>query len=162
MANVKVLDALHASTTVVYSIGSLFTSILPSLILRGVGTAIARPGVRHKVLVLNSKVDRETGPCKDPMTATDFVLAVARAAGTDGAVGEGGGGAPGRVEVARFVTHLLYLEGEGTPVVDVEELGGMGVKCVKVAGRWGGEGKAAMLRYEPKALGEALSAIISS
>lgn len=95
------------------------------------------------------------------MTATDFVVAVARAAGTDGAVAEGDGAAGG-VEVARFVTHLLYLEGEGTPAVDVEELGGMGVKCVKVAGRWVGDGKAAMLRYEPKALGEALSAIISS
>ncbi|KAK1828374.1 hypothetical protein QBC39DRAFT_427904 [Podospora conica] len=163
VANVKVLDALHASATVVYSIGSLFTSILPSLILRGVGTAIARPGVRHKVLVLNSKLDRETGPRSDPMTATDFVLAVARAAGTDGAAAaQGGGDAARRVEVGRFVTHLLYLEGEGTPAVDAEELSGLGVKCVRVAGRWVGEGKAAMLRYDARSLEEALTVIISS
>ena len=39
--NPKVLEAIHGASAVVYSIGSLYTSIMPSLILRGVGDAIA-------------------------------------------------------------------------------------------------------------------------
>ena len=61
-ANPRVLEALSKSSTVIYSIGSLFTSIIPSIILRGVGQAIASPGIRNKILILNSSIDRETGP----------------------------------------------------------------------------------------------------
>ena len=39
--NPKVLEAIRGASAVVYSIGSLYTSIMPSLILRGVGDAIA-------------------------------------------------------------------------------------------------------------------------
>lgn len=158
VANVKVLSALAACDTVIYSIGSLYTSIIPSLVLRGVGSAIANPRVRHKILVLNSKLDRETGPTTDPMTARDFVAAIARA-GTESwapdAVGRDG-------ELRRYFSHLLYLEGEGTPAVNVEELEGLGIKCVRVASRRTGEGKSAMMRYDEKALGETLEAIVDS
>ncbi|KAK0720742.1 hypothetical protein B0H67DRAFT_577185 [Lasiosphaeris hirsuta] len=158
VANPKVLAALARSTTVVYSIGSLYTSIVPSLVLRGVGAAIAAPRVRHKVLVLNSRLDRETGPAREPMTASDFVAAIARAGAeswTPGAVGR-------EDEWRRYVSHLLYLEGEGTPTVNVGSLERLGIRCVRVAGRTVGEGRRAMLRYDEDALGEALEAIIDS
>lgn len=158
VANPKVLAALARSTTVVYSIGSLYTSIVPSLVLRGVGAAIAAPRVRHRVLVLNSRLDRETGPAWDPMTATDFVAAIARAGAeswTPDAVGR-------EDEWRRYVSHLLYLEGGGTPAVDVGGLERLGIKCVRVAGRTVGEGRRAMLRYDEDALGEALETIIDS
>ncbi|KAG6013985.1 hypothetical protein E4U41_004935, partial [Claviceps citrina] len=71
-ANPRVLDALRTASTVIYSIGSLFTSLVPSLILGGVGDAIASPAIRHKVLLLNGTTDRETGPPDQPLSALDF------------------------------------------------------------------------------------------
>ena len=57
--NPRVLAALGAAEGVVYGMGSLYTSIAPSLILEGVGEAVA--AVRGpKVLLLNGSLDRET------------------------------------------------------------------------------------------------------
>ncbi|KAL8949938.1 MAG: hypothetical protein Q9222_003987, partial [Ikaeria aurantiellina] len=70
--NPKIISAIHASDAVIYSIGSLYTSLAPSLILRGVGHAIASAGPRFKILILNGSLDRETGG----YGATDFVKAV--------------------------------------------------------------------------------------
>ncbi|KAK1760578.1 hypothetical protein QBC47DRAFT_367572 [Echria macrotheca] len=158
VANDKVIRSLQDSTAVIYSIGSLFTSIVPSLVLRGVGSAIARPTVRHKILVLNARLDRETGPRTQPMTARDFVAAIARA-GAESWAPE----TAEREEVFKnYVSHLLYLEGDSTPVVEVEHLEKLGIRCVRVAGVRHGEGKRAMVRYDEAALGEALEAIIDS
>ncbi|KAB5525726.1 hypothetical protein GE09DRAFT_1152391 [Coniochaeta sp. 2T2.1] len=158
VANPKVLAAINASDTVIYSIGSLYTSIVPSVILRGVGAAIAAPGVRKRVLILNSRIDRETGPRGDKMTARDFVAAIARA-GAESWVPEGGW----RKEemLRRYVSHFVYLEGkgEGTPEVDVAELEGLGIRCVGVKGRRGRRGE---LRYEEEELRRALEGIIDA
>jgi 2-phospho-L-lactate transferase/gluconeogenesis factor (CofD/UPF0052 family) len=156
VANPKVLAAINSSRTVIYSIGSLYTSIVPSVILRGVGAAIAAPGVRHRVLILNSKIDRETGPSSDKMTARDFVAANARA-GAESWVPEKGWRDEGMLR--RYVSHLVYLEGDGTPAVDVGELERLGIVCVKVAGRRGKKGE---LRYDERELGLALEEIIDS
>ncbi|KAK4121411.1 UPF0052-domain-containing protein [Parathielavia appendiculata] len=167
-ANPKVVDALARSDTVVYSIGSLYTSIIPSLVLRKVGQAIGGGGgdeegnIKKKVLILNSSIDRETGPRWDPMTAKDFVSAIARAC-VESRVPE----MVGREEVLRsYVTHLMYLDpdvgkgGKGRwPVVDVQELERLGIVCVKVAGRVTEKGG---VRYDEAALGEALEWIIGS
>lgn len=171
-ANPKVVDALAASDTVVYSIGSLYTSIIPSLVLRRVGQALsgseadgeggAGGRIRRKVLILNGKLDRETGPAGNPMTARDFVAAIARAC-----VESRRPELVGRAEVLReYVTHLVYLDGAaGGPAVDVEELRGLGIECVRVAGKAvlgrGGE-RRPEVRYDETALGEALEAIIDS
>lgn len=161
MANPKVLAALEESETVVYSIGSLYTSIIPSLILRGVGAAIKRGRARNKVLILNAKVDRETGPARDAMTAVDFVRAIAKAlkeSQTDfGPVGDR--------EVGMYVSHLVYLAEDETagvvmPRVDGEALGLLGIRCVKVKGKAVGEGRQTMVRYDEDELVVALEGII--
>ena len=158
VANPKVLEALRCSRTVVYSIGSLYTSIVPSVILRGVGAALASPSLRRKILILNSKLDRETGPASDPMTARDFVAAIARAGAESWAPA-----AVGRdEELARYVSHLVYLDGPGTPAVDAAALQRLGIACVKVAGQRVGEGKRAMFKYDEVALGRALEEIMDS
>ncbi|KAI1383720.1 UPF0052-domain-containing protein [Hypoxylon trugodes] len=154
LANPKVLDAVRRAGAVIYSIGSLYTSIIPSLVLRGVGAALADSGVRYKVLILNSSVDRETGPSASPLTATDFVRAITRAAAEsqgDFAIDE-----KRKAEPRRYVTHLIYLEGEGAPKVDKDELAALGIDCIRVYGRRA-EG---MLRYDEAGLARALEAVI--
>ncbi|KAI1079245.1 UPF0052-domain-containing protein [Whalleya microplaca] len=153
-ANPKVVAALRRASAVVYSIGSLYTSIVPSLIVRGVGAALADRALRHKVLILNSSIDRETGPAAAPFSATDFVRAIARAA----AASQGDFDEPegGRSDVGRYVTHLIYLEGEGAPKVDREELGALGVDCMRVYGRR----VDGMLRYDEAGLARALEAVV--
>ena len=87
--NPRVLAALGSAEAVVYGMGSLYTSIAPSLILEGVGEAVA--AVRGpKVLLLNGSLDRETslapssnassGSSKRPMSASDIAAAIAAAA----------------------------------------------------------------------------------
>lgn len=156
VANPKALAAINASDTVIYSIGSLYTSIVPGVILRGVGAAIAAPGVRYRILILNAKTDRETGPASDRMKARDFVAAIARAGAESWVPGRGWRDVG---MLRRYVSHLVYLEGDGTPVVDREELEGLGIVCVRVRGRMGKGGE---LRYDEEDLGRALEEILVS
>lgn len=152
-ANTKVIESIEHANAVIYSIGSLYTSIVPSLVLRGVGEAIANSGVRHKVLILNSSNDRETGPSAAPFTAVDFVKAITRAA----AESWGGLSKDSRHnEVRRYVTHLLHMEGDGTPTLDKEELAELGVDCIRVYGRR----VDGVLRYDDQGLKSALEAVL--
>lgn len=57
--NPLVLEAIENSSCIVYGCGSLFTSVIPSLILEGVGTAISSRK-NTKVLLLNGWHDSET------------------------------------------------------------------------------------------------------
>ena len=60
--NPLVLDAISNANCIVYGCGSLFTSVIPSLVLPGVGESIAdrRDGHVPKILLLNGWHDRET------------------------------------------------------------------------------------------------------
>nr|OQO30269.1 hypothetical protein B0A51_01817 [Rachicladosporium sp. CCFEE 5018] len=147
-ANPRVLAALDEATTVIYSIGSLFTSIIPSLVLRGVGHAIADPRVKSKILILNGTLDRETGPSTSPFTALDFVAAIARA----GAESRDQGG-PEQEEYWQYVTHVIYMDSPTSPKVDMTAFGQLGIETVRVYGRQAG-------RYDSKALGQVLDAIV--
>jgi 2-phospho-L-lactate transferase/gluconeogenesis factor (CofD/UPF0052 family) len=53
--NPAVLGALREASAVVFSIGSLYTSVIPSLILRDVGDAVGDPSIRFKILILNGR-----------------------------------------------------------------------------------------------------------
>lgn len=57
--NPSVLEAISNANCIVYGCGSLFTSVLPSLVLRGVGEEIVRKDV-PRVLLLNGWHDHET------------------------------------------------------------------------------------------------------
>jgi 2-phospho-L-lactate transferase/gluconeogenesis factor (CofD/UPF0052 family) len=152
-ANPKVLEALGSAQCIIYSIGSLYTSIIPSLILRGVGDAVASASIRFKILILNSTLDRETGPHSNPYSATDFVAAIARAC----AYSRGFVGAVAKHEFRGYVTHVIHLAGPGTPRVDREELAGLGIECIRLYGR---SAEGGFLRYDEKALTQALEATI--
>jgi len=167
-ANPRVLSALAQASCVIYSIGSLFTSVVPSLILGGVGNAIADPGIKTKVLILNGCLDRETGPPAEPFKALDFVAAVAKACSpgpspaalsaattpTPAAGGDdtGGRAAVPEMEYSRYVTHLIYLDYPLAPAVDKREIARLGIETLRVYGQGG--------RYDSKALGQALEAVV--
>ncbi|KAH9209167.1 hypothetical protein DL95DRAFT_527032 [Leptodontidium sp. 2 PMI_412] len=166
-ANPKVLSGIEEASAVVYSIGSLYTSIVPCLVLRDVGKRIRAAGRGvYKILILNGSLDRETRAVGVEFTARDFVAAVADAcAGTGSASGSGGLGvgmerARVREECWRdYVSHVIHLQGEGTPRVEKEELGRLGVECVRIYGRKK-EGEDGGMIYDGTALGQALEAII--
>ncbi|KAI3495350.1 hypothetical protein L1887_37669 [Cichorium endivia] len=69
--NPSVLEQLRNVDCIIYGMGSLFTSICPSLVLLGVGEIIASRSCA-KVLVLNGSHDRETSGFK----ASCFVTAI--------------------------------------------------------------------------------------
>ncbi|KAG9603432.1 UPF0052 domain protein, partial [Aureobasidium melanogenum] len=146
-ANPRVLDALANSSTVIYSIGSLFTSIIPSIILRGVGNAIAAPNVRNKILLLNSSVDRETGPSATPFSAVDFVAAIANACAQSRGLP-----LPELREYGVYVTHLVYMENKEAPKVDREQLAKAGIEGIRLYGQSG--------RYDDRALEQALKMVL--
>ena len=176
--NPKVLEAITSADALIYSIGSLYTSIVPSLILRGVGARIASSrGPRFKILILNGSLDRET----PGYTASDFLTAITRACidsqvlgsplETHHAEGASEQQQQQQQEEERqrrrsmdlspswctYVTHVIHLEGEGTPKVDKLELAKMGVETIRLYGRKGDGGAA---RYDERALSQALSAIL--
>lgn len=75
----------------------------------------------------------------------------------------GGPTAPTDAEWPRYVTHLVYLDGDGTPAVDVPVLKEIGIECVRVYGRRNVDARgmpAPGMRYDPAALQQALSAIL--
>lgn len=158
-ANPKALDALSAAQAIIYSIGSLYTSIVPSLIARGVGDAVATSPASLKILILNGTLDRETGGGGDALSGLDFVRAVAKAAGSSSSsgrarrlVGAGAGAGGEESGLAAYVSHVIYLEGEGAPKVDKALFAKEGIEAIRVYGRGG--------RYDEKALGQALEAVV--
>eukprot|EP00887_Chlorella_sp_A99_P006601 scaffold3.g6601.t1 len=71
-----VLAELGQADAIVYGMGSLYTSITPSLVLRGVGEAVAARDC-PKIFLLNGAYDRETSSCQShpgPMTASDMAV----------------------------------------------------------------------------------------
>ncbi|CAL4962654.1 unnamed protein product [Urochloa decumbens] len=70
-ANHTVLEQLSKVDCIVYAMGSLFTSVCPSLVLRGIGETIASRSI-PKVLLLNGSHDRETAG----LSASGFVTAI--------------------------------------------------------------------------------------
>jgi len=152
-ANPRVLEALDNASCIIYSIGSLFTSIIPSLVLRGVGEAIVSPTIRSKILILNGTLDRETGPSTNPFTALDFVAAIANACSDSREMPR-----PQAHNYWHYVTHVIYLDGPGCPAVDKDAFNAIGIESMRLYGRRDGNGKGG--RYDAKALTQALEAII--
>jgi 2-phospho-L-lactate transferase/gluconeogenesis factor (CofD/UPF0052 family) len=178
-ANPRVLEALSDAQAIIYSIGSLYTSIIPAIILRGVGKNIMTSPARHKILILNGSLDRETGPPSAPFKASDFVEAIARACE------ESRGRHPHRASqhheespsspesirprnplpYTAYVTHILHLDGPGTPQVDRERLAEMGIETLRLYGRkvtaiQEGKEVCVGMKYDPNALIQALEVVL--
>lgn len=188
-ANPRVLEVVRSSQAIVYSIGSLYTSLLPSIILRGVGNAISTCPARQKILILNGSLDRETGPPTQPFTAVDFVEAIvfaceeSRGHGHSFSRMNGSTAVPihslghrqihtengqqlqqpsAQLPYTSYITHILHLEGPGTPRVDRERLAAMGIECLRLYGRKveNASGEVVGMRYDDAALIQALEVVM--
>lgn len=115
--NRSVLEDLKQAEGIIYGIGSLWTSIIASLVLDGVGTTIAEKRV-PKILLLNSCLDRET----DALTANDFIQSIAAALNGFGKT---------HFRVSDFVSHLVVVEG-GSIALEEEKIAKLNVKICKV------------------------------
>ncbi|KAG8976097.1 hypothetical protein FRB90_009337 [Tulasnella sp. 427] len=158
--NAEFLSALGSRDVLVYSIGSLWTSIIPCLALQGIGSAIARsPTLRAKVFLLNGHNDRETGG----YTAVDYVLAVSETLNRhDGRKSSDQPSSTGLktpdYPISAFITHLVYLRGT-TIEVDELALTALGVQCVPIDRQPDPNGK---LLYSPNDVKLALAHILES
>lgn len=126
--NPDFLSNLAFREILVYSCGSLWTSIMPCLALQGVAGSIAGSRtLRAKVLLLNAENDRET----EGYTATDFIRAIARTLNRSYSAQafESGTTYP----ISAFITDMVYLKGTRIKV-DVKEIMMMGVRCREIEG----------------------------
>ena len=93
--NPLVTERLKRAQMIIYGAGSLYTSICPSLVVRGVGEEIAAlPAGTPKILMLNGHPDRETSsapPNAPPNMPFQHAAAEAGGGGTGGG-GTGRGG----------------------------------------------------------------------
>jgi 2-phospho-L-lactate transferase/gluconeogenesis factor (CofD/UPF0052 family) len=127
--NPDFIGSLNEKDVLVYSCGSLWTSIMPVLALRGVAAGIARSmTLRAKVLLLNSKNDRETYG----YTATDYIHAIADTLNTHYPGHPYSlGNANTRYPISAFITDVVHLKGGEVPI-DVDYLTKIGVRCTVV------------------------------
>ncbi|KAI9317163.1 hypothetical protein BX666DRAFT_1857579 [Dichotomocladium elegans] len=124
--NPKVLSRLDTSDFLVYSIGSLFTSIAPCLILRGIGKSIVQSAhLKAKIMILNGYNDRET----EGYTAIDFIEAITQSLNQSRWIEDAI--APFSLPPSKFITHMIYLSNSRIPV-DVPRIEKLGIQCIKV------------------------------
>ncbi|KAM7525038.1 hypothetical protein LguiA_014940 [Lonicera macranthoides] len=115
--NPTVLEQLSSVDCIIYAMGSLFTSICPSLVLLGVGEIISSRAC-PKVLLLNSTHDRETSG----FSASCFVTAI-----TD-ALNRTYGNLHNCLKLppSKYINTLLVPK-DGQIPVDVENLAAQGI-----------------------------------
>lgn len=120
-AHHKVCSTISNADMVVYSIGSLMTSILPIIVLRGVGKAISmdltKNNNKKRVLLLNGCNDRETFG----MRALDFVrIIVELATYSFKSKSKSSDNIDSIPDWNKFVSHVLYME---DPKIEVDHEG---------------------------------------
>lgn len=154
--NKRMLSDLLKADAIIYGMGSLYTSLCPSLVLKGVGEAVAGRGC-PKVLILNGGLDRETSSCEahdGPMRASDVVKAVADALNRRGTSSRSG---QLQHPLSAYVSTVVVPRG-GPIEVDADVLEALGVgDVVEVAADLTADGVA---MYDPEALVDAIAGIV--
>lgn len=113
----KALESIQEKELVVFSMGSFFTSIVPCLILPGMGEVLSAKK-EPKVFVLNGKNDRETLG----MTVLDFIESATNALNRYGALS---------YKPNDYITHLIVPSHEVIEV-DKSKIEKLGIKIVEV------------------------------
>ncbi|KAM5542180.1 hypothetical protein V8D89_004053 [Ganoderma adspersum] len=156
--NVDYLASMSRYNVLVYSCGSLWTSIIPCLALRGVANAIAGSrSLKAKVLLLNCANDRET----DGYTAVDYIRVIARTLNeshhwkTHGGLSK----AETTYPISAFITHLVYLKGTAIDI-DIPLITQLGVRCVGVEGPI--DERTNLPQFDTSSVNEAIREILGS
>ncbi|QHN81060.1 uncharacterized protein DS421_20g683610 [Arachis hypogaea] len=146
--NATVLEQLSNVDCIVYAMGSLFTSICPSLVLLGIGEIISSRSCL-KVLMLNGTPDRET----NGFSASCFVTAI-----TD-ALNRTYGDPCNRLKnpPSQYINTILVPRNSSVPV-DVDRLNAQGIFDVIVVDSLR-DSKVGII-YDPKSLIRALADLI--
>jgi 2-phospho-L-lactate transferase/gluconeogenesis factor (CofD/UPF0052 family) len=152
--NPDYIASISSTGILIYSCGSLWTSIIPCLALKGVAQAIAcSRSLRAKVFLLNSVNDRET----DCYTAMDYINAITRTMNTSySSKPYGLGYTSTTYPVSAFITHLVHLKGSSV-TVDVKRITSLGVGCVQVTGHSDTQGQP---RFDANCVREAMDQIL--
>lgn len=155
------LTSFEKADCIVLAPGSLYTSIVPTLLPRGCGEALRRAR-KPKIVLLNGSADRET----PDYTAADYLDAIAKAAGASA--------------WSEVCTHLVYLrlpagsvssvtstdDGESIvtppPVVDEAMLKAHAVKPVAAQPDRRQLEATGLVRYDPPALQKLLSTVLDN
>lgn len=148
--NATVLEHLKQVHAIIYGMGSLFTSICPSLVLCGVGEVIAQRTCL-KILILNGTHDRESFG----MSASDFVVSICNALNRKH-------GDPQKCldyPAMAYINCMLVPSG-GAINVDLDMLSSLGVDKVVTVETTRDERGGTI--YEPKALIQALKHAIQA
>ncbi|OWM63482.1 hypothetical protein CDL15_Pgr026242 [Punica granatum] len=148
-ANPAVLDQLKTVDCIVYAMGSLFTSICPSLVLLGIGEIISSRTC-PKVLLLNSSHDRETSG----FSASCFVTAITDALNRT----HGDNNNCLKNPPSQYINTLFVPRGSTIPV-DIRQLASQGICDVVVIDSLHDE-KVGVV-YDPRSLILALADLIS-
>jgi len=154
--NQLVVRSLQRADAVIYGAGSLYTSICPSLVVRGVGEEVSRLDI-PKVLMLNGSPDRETTRTP-PMAASDYVAAVVHALNRTHA-SSGSAGSSLHRPASAYVNVLFYPEGAQRSIpIDIEVLEAMGVRAVSVPSVRDAHGRVV---YQPQGCVNALAQVLA-
>lgn len=115
--NPGIIKNLYLSNGVIYGMGSLWTSIIPSLILEGVGEAVA--SVKGpKIALLNCCNDRETSG----LSALDYINRITDSLNRYGALSN---------FPQAYITHLMAIE-DGEIAIDEKEIRKLGIEVIYV------------------------------
>lgn len=114
----EVLRKIGECKGIIYGMGSFWTSIVPSLVLEGVGEKISQCS-GPKIGLLNCCYDRETFQ----MTASDYVYHLTNSLNRYGVLS---------FPPSAYITHLCVVEGCVIPV-DEKDLNEQGIKVLRVS-----------------------------
>lgn len=105
------IASIRAADLIVYSIGSLITSLMPSLIVPEIAAAIAANTTAQKVLLQNGTYDRESYglSCEDYTSLVASTLQQAMAEGKFGFESQSESQSES-IPISQFITHVIRLE----------------------------------------------------
>jgi len=151
--NPMVLGRVATADAIVYGVGSLWSSICPSLVPAGVGEAVAARDCA-KVLMLNGTRDRET----TGMGVMDVLRAIASSLNRQHSRAASWGAKPLTNPLSSYVTALLAPDGCEFDVADLELLRS-GIRVVHVPSERDEHGRVV---FQPRPLVAALRSIVSA
>ncbi|WVW84640.1 hypothetical protein I302_106674 [Kwoniella bestiolae CBS 10118] len=163
--NTDFLDSLTQRDVLVYSCGSLWTSIIPCLSLKGLASVIAgSKKLRAKVLLLNSSNDRET----PEYTASEYLSTILdmlrhydkpKRNKNNGPGPNQGSMAESNWKPSDLISHVIYLEG-GKVNIDMDLISELGIQVVVVPSEIHGSSGGQIPLFTPESVEWAMEKVL--